>query len=250
MNLILLRDEELLGPDRARLRNDRAQHLIGVLGCEAGRRLRVGRPDGPLGWAEVVEVRKAAAEVELRFGLEGAIPERPRFDLILAMPRPLVLRRLLEHVAALGVSRILLTNAARVEKSYFQSALLKEAEYQEHLLRGLEQAGCTRVPRLEVFERFRPLVEGHLDSLLGGARRLVAHPRSDRRLATVKFTAGERVALAIGPEGGWQDFELDLFAGEGFEAASLGRRILRVETACTAALAQLDILVPSAAHSG
>ena len=250
MNLILLRDDELEGPDRAVLRGDRARHLIEVLGCEAGRRLRIGRPDGPKGWAVVEEVLGDDAEVRLEFELEGSIPPRPNVDLVIALPRPKVLRRLLEHIATLGVSRVLVTNAARVEKSYFQSALLEEGTFREHLLKGLEQAGCTRVPRLQLFDRFRPFVEDHLDSLLGDARRLVAHPRAEKTLSGQDFQTNERVAVAIGPEGGWQDFELDLLAGEGFEAVSMGERVLRVETACTAVLAQLSVLVPRGSQSG
>jgi RsmE family RNA methyltransferase len=51
-----------------------------------------------------------------------------------------------------------------------------------------------------------------------------------------------RVALAIGPEGGWVDFELTLLAARGFVPFSLGERILRVEVAVPYALGQLKAL--------
>jgi 16S rRNA (uracil1498-N3)-methyltransferase len=164
----------------------------------------------------------------------------PAVDLLLALPRPKVLRRLWAQLAAIGVGRIVLTNAARVERHYFDTHVLEASTYRPLLIEGLQQAGDTRLPRVSIHRQFRILVEDELDALSTDAARLVAHPGSHRSLLTV---AGEsqrrRVLLAIGPEGGWNDFELELLRRHRFEVVSLGPRTLRTDTACIALLALL-----------
>jgi len=139
-----------------------------------------------------------------------------------------MLRRVLRSAAELGMKHIHLLNATRVEKSYWQSPLLAEARLRDYLWAGLEQAVDTVLPRVSLHPRLRPFVEDELPALAAGTRRLVAHPA-----ASIPAQAGiaGALCLAIGPEGGFNDFELGLFAAAGFEAVSLGPRVLRVETA-------------------
>jgi RsmE family RNA methyltransferase len=226
---------------RVRLDGPRAAHLIDVMGCEVGRRLRVGVVDGPMGEGRVVFVdrHQRRVEIEYRFDLrDQTVPPRPCFDLLLALPRPKVLGRILEHATTLGVGRIVLTRSWRVDKSYFQTPLLEPEGYRPRLLAGLEQACDTRLPEVHVFRRFKPLVEDHLDALLGPGTRLVARP-SGIVPAARAFGGAGRAVVAIGPERGWTDYEVAALGACGFAPVSLGPRILRVETACTVALAQL-----------
>jgi len=238
LNLVLLTRVERYTDERARLQGSRAAHLIDVMGCEVGRILRVGVVDGPMGEGRVVLVDRHQRIVEIEYQLNQPTPERPRFDLLLAMPRPKVLARILEHVTTLGVGQIVLTRSWRVDKSYFQTALLDPEGHTPHLWAGLEQACDTRLPTVHVFPRFKPLVEDDLDEILGPGTRLVAHPSATTRAASA-FTGTGRAAIAIGPERGWTDYEVDALGACGFTPVSLGPRILRVETACTVALAQL-----------
>jgi RsmE family RNA methyltransferase len=189
----------------------------------------------------LVDRRRRLVEIEYRLDpCDQTIRERPRFDLLLALPRPKVLGRILEHATALGVGRIVLTRSWRVDKSYFQTPLLAPEGYRPRLLAGLEQACDTHLPEVHVFRRFKPLVEDHLDDLLGPGTRLVAHP-SGVVPAARAFGGTGRAAVAIGPERGWTDYEVDALGACGFAPVSLGPRILRVETACTVALAQLAV---------
>lgn len=237
MNLILLRDAELIGDDRARLVGERARHVLEVLRAEPGRTLRVGRPDGPLGTARVDQTPDDGS-VLLAFELDGATPERQEVDLVLALPRPKVLRRLVEQAVAIGIRSIAIVNAHRVEKSYFQSPLLAPDGLLPAIFAGLEQARDTRLPRLTVHPLFRPFVEDRLDQIVGEGPRFVLHPGAGATLEATHAEPGPRV-LAIGPEGGWVDFELELLRRQGFVPLRLGNRVLRVETACIAALAVL-----------
>jgi RsmE family RNA methyltransferase len=148
------------------------------------------------------------------------------------------MRRLWAQLAALGVGRIILTNAERVERHYFDTHVLTEASYRPLLIEGLQQARDTRLPVVSIHRQFRILVEDHLDGLFRDGIRLVADPSGATSVGVaLSDHQDRRVLLAIGPEGGWNDFELSLLEAHGFQRVGLGRRTLRVDTACTALLA-------------
>src|SRR5262245_16142614 len=158
---------------------------------------------------------------------------------MLALPRPKVMRRLWPQLAALGVGHIILTNAERVERHYFDTHILTEASYRPLLIEGLQQARDTRLPLVSIHRQFRILVEDHLGDLPGpSGLRLVADPRASISIASVlSASPAERVLIAIGPEGGWNAFELSLLDANDFQAVGMGPRTLRVDTACIGLLA-------------
>ncbi|GAB4339778.1 MAG: 16S rRNA (uracil(1498)-N(3))-methyltransferase [Desulfobulbaceae bacterium] len=242
MNLLLfekseLRDTrlELDGDDR------RARHVVEVLRADPGDFLRVGMIDGPMGRGRVI--RAARDAVTLEVALEEAGPEPGGITLILALPRPIMLQRILKQATVMGVKNFHLIRSARVQKSYFQSSVLEEDAVRSILLQGLEQTVDTRLPRVAVHPRFRPFVEDVVPGLQGTAR-LVAHPDGGATLAEIHGSGGpgEDFILAVGPEGGWNDFEVDAFRKQGFLPFSAGSRILHVDTAVLVLLAQLQLL--------
>jgi 16S rRNA (uracil1498-N3)-methyltransferase len=236
MNLVILEARDLLDPNRVTLLDGRAAHLLKVLKVTTGQPVRVGLLDGPLGVGIVESVEESQVTLQCEF--EAAIPARPRVDLLLALPRPKVMRRLWAQLAALGVGQIILTNAERVERQYFDTHVLEESCYRPLLIEGLQQAGDTRLPAVSVHRQFKVLVEDHLDSLFGDGVRLVADPGATTSVASVAGDhRGAPILVAIGPEGGWNSFELGLLQGHGFRPVGLGPRTLRVDTACTGFLA-------------
>lgn len=238
MNLILLEPDELDADGVVALTGARALHVRGVLNAKPGDTVRIGIIDGPKGRGKVVALD--AGSVTLRCELEREAPPSPGVDLVLALPRPKVLRRLWAQLAALGVGRIVLTNAARVERHYFDTHVLDESTYRTLLVEGLQQAADTRLPRVSIRRQFKILLEDELGPCSSDELRLVAHPREERSVLAIAPRARQRrVTLAVGPEGGWNAFELDLLKRHGFEAISLGSRILRTDTACIALLALL-----------
>jgi RsmE family RNA methyltransferase len=167
--------------------------------------------------------------LRLEVSLTSDPPARPGIDLLLAMPRPKALKRILSAAASLGIDRIVLLNAARVEKSYFESKVLGEGFSRKLLIEGLEQAQDTRLPTLLIRNRLKPFVEDELDRLLeADSRRLLAHAAACTAHLPALAT-GQRTAMAIGPEGGWVPFEVELLEAHGFHAFSFGARTLRVE---------------------
>ncbi|WNG19507.1 16S rRNA (uracil(1498)-N(3))-methyltransferase [Cystobacter fuscus] len=247
MNLLLLHDSDFLPDGTVQMTGRRAQHAREVLRAEPGETLRVGQLGGLVGTGEVLE--NTPGLLRLRVSLTEPPPPRAGVDLLLAIPRPKALKRVLPAVAQLGVDRVVLVNAARVEKSYFDSKVLEGDFVAELLLQGLEQARDTRLPEVLVRERFRPFIEDELDALFGTeALRLLPHPPAPEPLSRVGVQAAPRVVLAVGPDGGWVPFEAELLSRHGFRPFSLGPRILRVETAVPVLLGQLALLRAEAPH--
>jgi len=225
MNLLLLEPDELSPDGTARLTGARLRHLREVLGIGPGRALRAGVVGGRVGTAEVLVLDDS--EAVLRLSLDQPPPPRPGLDLVLAIPRPKALRRILAASASMGIDRLVLLTAARVEKSYLASPVLQPDRIRKHLLDGLEQAQDTILPEVHVEPRFRPFVEDRLDALLGPGERWLLHP-GDEGPRTPSEEG--RLALAIGPEGGWVPFERELLQARGFRALGFGPRTFRTET--------------------
>jgi 16S rRNA (uracil1498-N3)-methyltransferase len=245
MNLLLLRADELRDDGRAELEDRRAAHLITTLGVAPGRRLRAGILDGAIGEALVEKVE--GARVTLRCRCTDPPPPRGDDTLILAVPRPKVLGRCIESATALGFARIVIVRSWFTDKSHLSSAALREARLDARVLAGLEQSRRTLRPAVHVEALFRPFVEDRLDALLGAARRYTADQDAPIDLVDAAPRRDEAFALAIGPERGFNEFELGLLDAHGFCRVHAGHHPLRVETAVAALSAQLDALRRSAA---
>ena len=236
MNLIILKPADLVDDDLAELSDQRAKHIVSVLKAEPGQTVRIGMLNGPMGTGTVIGTSKDKVCLECNFNVEA--PKTPGIDLLLAMPRPKVLKRLWAQLAALGVGRIVLVNASKVERCYFDSHILDPDFYTDRLIEGLQQACCTRLPEVIIRQRFKPFVEDELEGLFGDHLKLLADPSGKKRMSGFESN-GSNTLLAIGPEGGWIPYELDLLQTHGFELFGMGRRILRTDTACIALLGQL-----------
>lgn len=243
MNRLLVQRAEIAPDGRFRLAADdpRARHLAEVLKAEPGARLKAGVVNGLPGEADVLEREGGAWTLRFTPG-EGEDPPA-RWTLLLAMPRPQTLRKVLLAVPQLGVSRLLLVGAARTERSYFHSPLLAGGEWRRHLRAGMEQAGVVAQPTVLLFERLHRLLQDGVDRWLPEkALRLLPHPGSQEGIDVLAGEPLDEAVVAVGPEGGWQDGELRALVGCGFRPLHLGPRILRVETAVHCLCAQLDLL--------
>ena len=199
MNLLLLEDGDFIAADRVLLQGRRLKHLQEVHRAEVGDSLRVGRLGGLMGQGQLLRLDSDAAELQI--SLEQSAPAKLPLTLLLALPRPKMLKRVLQTVASMGVPRLILLNSYRVEKSFWQTPFLQPEAIREQLILGL-----------------------------------VGHP-GDYPACPRAVT--QPVTLAIGPEGGWIPYEVEKLAAAGLQPVQLGERILRVETAVTALLARL-----------
>ena len=232
MNRILFESSEI-ADGVATCSDARAEHILAVLHGEVGQTLKTGELDGRIGTGEIVSIEGRTVAVKVSHTEESL---RPWCDLVLAPPRPRVMKRLLPQLASLGVGTIVLVGAKKVEKDFWGATLLKEENYRPLLVDGLMQAGTSVVPRMETRRNFRRFVGDELASLFPTANRVVGHPGGAPNAPAQK---PGRLLLAVGPEGGWTDDEVSLLESHGFSRYSLGSRILRTDTALVALLARL-----------
>lgn len=234
MNLVLLLPEDWTGPGRVRLEGRRWRHVCEVLGTALGEDLSVGCLDGPIGWGRVS--RRGEGFLELDVEASQPPPAKHPVQLVLALPRPKVLNRVLASATSLGIEAIHLVNAWKVEKSYWKSPRLAPENLLQQRLLGLEQARDTILPTLHLHRLFRPFAEEVLPGLVQGRTALAAHPGAPDACPR---DLGGPALLAVGPEGGWIDAELDSLQVAGVRTVDLGPRILRVETAVAALMGRL-----------
>jgi len=232
VNVILIHEHEVASDGRVRLDDRRAEHLRQVLRKTSGMPVRVGLVGGWLGTGIIEGI--AADGVSLRCDFTEPPPPKRALTVVLALPRPPVLRRLLAQMTSLGVERIVLLQTERVEKSYWDSPALATESIAEQLQLGLEQAVDTMLPQVEFARRFGRFVQDELPGL--APRILVADPRT---MKPCPANVTEPLAVVFGPEGGLIPPELERLVGAGAEAVTLGSRILRVETAVVGTLVRL-----------
>ncbi|WP_068824586.1 16S rRNA (uracil(1498)-N(3))-methyltransferase [Pseudomonas sp. BMS12] len=234
MNLLLLEDADFITAERAVLSGRRLKHLHEVHGAASGDTLRVGRVGGLMGRGTLLSLNEQQAELHVE--LDQPPPTKLPLTLLLALPRPKMLKRTLQTIAAMGVPRLVLLNSYRVEKSFWQTPFLTPEAIREQLILGLEQARDTLLPEVLIEKRFKPFVEDRLPQIAAGTLGLVGHPGD---FPACPRAVEQPVTLAIGPEGGWIPYEVEKLQEAGLQPVQLGARILRVETAVPALLARL-----------
>ncbi len=235
MNLILLHPSDFTDtPDIVRLTGRRLRHVLQIHKAAVGDTLCVGLINGRTGRGLVRHLDPQSLEMEVR--LEQEPPPKIPLTLILALPRPKVLKRALISATSMGVDRIILIHSWRVEKSYWQSPTLTPETLRETLILGLEQAKDTVLPHVEWHRRFKPFVEDVLPGISKDSLCLIAHPAGS---TPCPRHVTQPTTLVIGPEGGFIPFEVDHIKEQGFTPVHFGERILRVETVIPALIGRL-----------
>ena len=235
MNIVLLEAEQTQS-EFWKIDNPRQiQHLSQHVQLNAGDTLKVGIRNGERCLTEVISVSEQ--QIRIRPIQLEAIPAKLPVHLILALPRPKVLRRIIMDAVTLGVERISLIHSYRVDKSYWQSPFLQQLD--DYVTLGLEQAGDTISPEIQMYKRFKPFVEDVLPTFISDQKpAYVAHPYAEQQMP---HAIQHSCCLIVGPEGGFIPFEVDLFKKNGCQARRLGNRILRTETAVSHILGRLFI---------
>jgi len=237
MNIVLLEPNQITTTDNIwQIENQRQlQHLQQHIQLNCGDTLKVGVRNGQRYLTEVISVSEQ--QICIRPIQVEAIPAKLPVHLILALPRPKVLRRIIMDAVTLGVERISLIHSYRVDKSYWQSPFLQQLD--DYVTLGLEQAGDTIAPEIQLYKRFKPFVEDVLPTFISDQKpAYVAHPYAEQQMP---YAIQHSCHLIVGPEGGFIPYEVDLLIKNGCQAMSLGNRILRTETAVSHILGRLFI---------
>jgi len=230
----------ILLPKNTKTISDKEQliHIKEVLKSKVGDSLTIGEIGGCIGKATIAQISND--EILLSdVTLDKKPPKKLDLTVVLALPRPKVLRRLIMDMTSLGVNKLIIVNSYRTQKSYWQSPLLERID--EFVFEGLQQAIDTVPLVVECKKRFKPFVEDEFSALLVDnkgekeqANAVIAHPYASQSWKTYLDTANTKGSmpkvLCVGAEGGWIDYEVDLLCKHGCTAVSLGERILRTET--------------------
>lgn len=234
MNLILFERAELAAP--LPRRDPRATHVIETLRMCEGDRFDAGIVNGARGKARIVSV--TTDSITLEFALDVApLPPDP-IDVVVGLPRPQTARRILHDASALGVRRVTFASTARSDPNYAASRLWTSGEWRRHLVDGAQQAFDTTIP--EVAWNL-PLAEAAAGAQRGLRIAFDNYEASSALSQLLRSRNGvpAGVSLAFGPERGWDTADREALRTSGFALASLGRRVLRVETAIASAVAVL-----------
>lgn len=220
----------------AEVSGDEAQHLTRVLRVEVGQQYEIS-DNRDVYLAEIVTARKQLVV----FKVSGRVAPRPvLLDSMLyaALIKFDHFEWIVEKATELGVSRIVPVKAERSERGLEQAAAKRLERWRRIAMEASQQSRRDRLPDVNEPISFDEaiLADAHLrmfcDEQPGAAGILESLPPERR--------ADDRVAIMIGPEGGWTEVERAKFSEVGWMPVTLGPQILRAETAATAALAILN----------
>ncbi len=236
MNILLFNDKDIVGQDdkhiHLKITGQKYEHIRHVQEFSNGDTLRIGLINGKQGLGKITSINLDS--ISITGSLDKESPTPARCKVIFAMPRPIMLKRILVDIAMLGIKEIVLLGSSHVQKSYWASKLFEHNGLEQCLLKGLEQVCDTQMPKVTLEKRFKPFVE---DRLLGFSAFhneesdiILAHPNADK---ICPQPARRPFTLIIGPENGFTPYEVSLLEENGATAYTVGERHLRVETAAT-----------------
>ncbi|MEZ4873306.1 MAG: RsmE family RNA methyltransferase [Bdellovibrionales bacterium] len=231
MNLILVEENQITTPGHATIRcPETIKHVQNVLNKTSGQTINVGMKNGNLGTAKVDLLNDDELLIS-NFEFTMTPPKALPMKLIVALQRPKMMRRILRTAAMIGIKDIHILHSFKVEKSYWMSDFIEKVQWERSFFEGLSQSRDTIFPRVELHTRFKPFVQDCLPQFLEHGPIVVAHPYTENNLPSKLLGP---LTVAIGPEGGWIDYEINLFESIGAKPMCLSRRILRSEDVLSA----------------
>ncbi len=234
MNLIILHEEDFITPDTVRISGRRFEHIVSVLKAREGDTVKTGLLNGNTGAGEIISLAAGSADIRVDLDCEPPLPIP--LSLVIALPRPKILRRVIQCATVMGVKKIALIRTWKVEKSYWQSPFTCDESLAGEMELGLEQAGDTVLPVVKKYPLFRPFIEDELEAFAAGTDRILSHPGAAE---SCPVDIRRPATLAIGPEAGFTPYEIGMFEKAGFRTVGIGKRILRVDQAVPALISRL-----------
>jgi 16S rRNA (uracil1498-N3)-methyltransferase len=215
---------------------DTAHHLGRVLRAQTGQLYELS--DGIAVWLGRIE---SVARDRIQFALLEEIPAHPPevdIILLLSIVKFDSFEWAIEKATELGVGMIVPVAASRSEKALLAASGKRLDRWEKILVEASQQSRRVRVPAISSPLRLR---EAFNEAYPLGAKVILSERSNAPALRDVlSAVTVSQATLAIGPEGGWTDEELSMAEAVGFREASLGKLILRTETAVVAALACMN----------
>ncbi len=242
MNIILFKKSAYINKSEIIIKDKKKyKHIIKVLKANIGDSIKIGLINDLLGIGIIKNIDKTEKTITLKVELNKKAPKKLNTTLILAMVRPKSLKKALHVAISMGIKEIIIIKTWKVDKSYWSSPLLLEESLNEISIEALEQAKDTIMPKIIIKKLFKPFIEDELSPLMNLKRGVIAHPIAQNSFFDINNNAEPFNIdyLAIGPEGGFIDYEINKFKNIGFEVFKLNERILRVEYAIPVILSRL-----------
>ncbi len=225
----------------AELTGEDAEHLVRVLRTEVGQVYEIS-DNARVYLAEVEVARKSQVTFKV---LEELPVPAPEADIVL-LPALIKFDRfewIVEKATELGVKEIRPFEATRTERGLLQASNKRMERWQKIAVEASQQARRVQLPLIATTVPFREAVRTEAKV------RLLLDEESTQPIARVvpgQRAVRDRVALLLGPEGGWTEDERKAALDAGWAGCSLGTTVLRAETAATAATAIVRALFATA----
>ena len=229
MNSLILKDDSGIITDKAVL-----EHIHSTLKLEAGDDVKCTLLNRGLVKGRVTEISRGHCRLELG---EITKAQEQWFNLIVGISRPQTSKKILEHATTFGMRKLHFFKACLSEKSYLDSKIFEDRDYEEFLMAGLSQSAIyADLPEFKL-DKYNPA-----DQYKEHAQKFILDVKSDKSFLDVELDFTKPVTLAIGPERGWIQEDLDRFHAAGFTSVKISSSILRVEHAVYSAVSQLELL--------
>ncbi len=234
MNLIILYKNDFITENIVRLTGRRAAHILLVHKAEIGKSLAVGLLNSNMGKGTITNISKNS--LEMNVVLSEKSPVSLPLTLIIALPRPKTFKKAIHAAVSMGVKKIYVIESWKVDKSYWQSPVLNKDKLEQQIILALEQGKDTILPEIIFKRKFKPFVEDEIPGIIKDSCPILAHPTASQNCP---YNLKKEITLAIGPEGGFTEYEINLLMKQGFNTVSIGERVLRVEFAIPAIITRL-----------
>jgi 16S rRNA (uracil1498-N3)-methyltransferase len=213
-----------------------AEHLVRVLRAEPGQVYEVS-DNCDLYLAEITIARKSVVE----FRILERLPPPPVAVLVRVAAALIKFDRfewMIEKATELGVESMIPFEATRTEKGLLQAAAKRNVRWDKIVREASQQSRRARMPSIDGALKFSQILELPCRTRLF----LDEHPRAKPilRALPAERSREDEVLLVIGPEGGWTDDERAQAHAAGLLSCSLGKTVLRAETAAVAAVAVIQ----------
>ncbi len=224
MNMLLIKEKSK--DNLYKIGGEEFLHITKHLKLDVGQSFVAGILNDKIGKCEILQIENDF--LTCKFFQEKNPPNPAKIKLIMAIPRPKVLKRVLKHIITFGVKEIYLINSWSVEKSFIKSSIIENQEFDKIIKEALTQAKDTIYPKIEVYNLFKPFVEDILPQICDGCEKYLAHPKN---AIIAPYGLQNKSIVVVGPDRGFNDFEVEQFKKQGFKTVSLGERILHQESA-------------------
>ena len=237
MNLLILKEDELVAKNIYKIQNRKKNHLIDIKKVYVGYTLPAGRLNLDIGEFTITEITKEFIMGEYLFKI--IVPKKNQIiELFISYQRPQTMKKIFQLIGTLQIQKVNIFPLSKSEKSYEKSSLWKEDSWKEELDLGMEQGKNIYSPEIHFFSN-----KMELSDLIMVNKCILLDPNGcSMRNAFSNFNEKNQVQLIIGPEGGLTERDIDYFINLGAIKTKISDSILRTEQALSFVIGQIELI--------